>query len=116
MVEAWEVATLSRDMSLTDIKLWGKLVEPGKNTGSFRNCGVTVGEHVPPGPQELDRLMKRWHENIYVMTPEEAYKEFELIHPFLDGNGRVGKIIYNYLKGTMDNPVLPPNFFGCYNL
>ena len=45
------------------------------------------------------------------MTPEEAYKEFQIIHPFEDGNGRVGKIIYNKLKNSLDNPTFPPIFF-----
>lgn len=48
-----------------------------------------------------------------VKSPEDMfYKMYEEIHPFSDGNGRTGKILYNYLCGTLENPIWPPNFFG----
>jgi len=48
-------------------------------------------------------------------TPAEAYREFQEIHPFRDGNGRVGKIVFNLLNGTLHDPQMPPNFFNCAN-
>lgn len=129
MVEAWDYA-LSRTglpesyriPTLEEIMMLGKLVEHEVNTGiSWRNCNVGVGDHIAPQHRELSELMDRWYSVIprsrgqnTGMTPEEAYKEFELIHPFQDGNGRVGKIIYNWLRfyDGLIHPVLPPNFFG----
>jgi fido (protein-threonine AMPylation protein) len=49
------------------------------------------------------------------MTPDEAYLEFEEIHPFVDGNGRAGKIIFNWLADSLGDPKMPPNFWGIYN-
>lgn len=120
MCEAWDYAGGAADdlpygrlPSLIQIQRLGKLVEHDANTGtSWRSCNVRVGLHVAPQYREVPDLMSRWCANLDAMTPAEAYKEFELIHPFQDGNGRVGKIIYNWLKGTLDDPVMPPNFFG----
>lgn len=52
------------------------------------------------------------HTNIAKSQEDVFYFEYEQIHPFSDGNGRTGKILYNYLLDSMDDPVLPPNFFG----
>jgi hypothetical protein len=46
---------------------------------------------------------------------DQFYFEYENIHPFVDGNGRSGKILYNYLLGRLDDPVMPPNFWGSSN-
>lgn len=38
--------------------------------------------------------------------PLEYYTSFEKIHPFVDGNGRLGSILFNW--ADLDNPVHPP--------
>lgn len=32
--------------------------------------------------------------------------------PFADGNGRTGKILHNWLLGTLNDPVLVTDYFG----
>lgn len=121
MVGAWVHALRRLNRALFDddvypsldlIKTWGLMVEPGVNHGYWRGVGMMVGLHVAPGPDEVPELMARWHARLSDMTPGEAYREFEVIHPFADGNGRVGKIIFNWLNSTLDSPIMPPNYFG----
>lgn len=97
------------------IALLGHLVEPTKNNGAFRGCGVRVGDVVCPPPNEVKGLIDRYIDALPRMSPAEAYKEFERIHPFVDGNGRVGKIVFNMVNKTLDHPVMPPNFWGIAN-
>lgn len=74
--------------------------------GRFRvdNEYVRVGSHIAPGPRELkDRLQKMLaeyhassHESI-IKRIAKLHLTFEYIHPFVDGNGRIGRVINNYL-------------------
>ncbi|EKD59055.1 MAG: hypothetical protein ACD_56C00003G0006 [uncultured bacterium] len=74
--------------------------------GRFRkdNEFVRVGNHIAPSPQEiLDRLEKMLtiynaesHENI-IKRIAKLHLTFEYTHPFCDGNGRIGRVINNYL-------------------
>ena len=99
---------------LYEIALLGSLVEPYKNPGSFRQCEVRVGSNVvPTRAVDVPAALKRLLDVEASMTPLEFYKAFELIHPFADGNGRVGKILLNWKNGSLLNPIFPPNdLFG----
>lgn len=74
--------------------------------GRFRsgNEYVRVGSHIAPGPKEVkDRLQKMLaeynasiHESI-IKRIARLHLTFEYIHPFVDGNGRIGRVVNNYL-------------------
>ena len=74
--------------------------------GRFRkdNEYVRVGNHIAPNSNEVvDRLEKMLagynaasHENI-IKRIAKLHFAFEYTHPFCDGNGRIGRVINNYL-------------------
>ena len=91
----------------------GRLVEPYKNKEGIRTCGVRVGMRVCPKPEQVERLLTKLFESRDDLTPMEFYKEFEEIHPFVDGNGRTGKILLNWMNGSLLKPIFPPaDLFG----
>ena len=125
MVEAWLMARrrfertppLALASSLTpEIFMdWGRRIEPIKNAQGFRDCDVRVGSRQCPPYQEVPKLMAEFVSALSELTPEEAYLRFQLIHGFRDGNGRTGKILFNWLRGSLNRPEVPPNFFDCSN-
>jgi hypothetical protein len=126
MIQAWEWAAWRRreqgNLDVAVIERLGQLVEPEKNQEGFRTCTVYVGSYQCPPPDQVRQLARNWITFVNSTTTSGAdqhaqtcYVSFEEIHPFTDGNGRVGKIIYNWIRGTLDDPKMPLNVWGISN-
>lgn len=74
--------------------------------GRYRDLNVTVGPHRPPPYQRIQLFMDQLSEQYKgtLITIKELvawYTDFETIHPFQDGNGRVGGVIVAVLSHQM---------------
>jgi Fic family protein len=98
---------------------------PQLGIGRFRSqitpYNVSVGEYVPPTFMRVPDLMRHWMCDLRVglldqsSQPKLDYmaifcggllQRFEAIHPFVDGNGRVGRLFVNYCLGYWGMPPL----------
>jgi hypothetical protein len=117
MLDAWSYAlVLSHEWprpSMVESITLGKMVERRKNKKGIRSCGVRVGLRVCPPADEVQDRLELLFAHGDDLSPIEFYKEFEMIHPFVDGNGRTGKILLNWKNGTLLDPIFPPSdLFG----
>lgn len=109
-------------------EIHGKLLARGrgseKQPGEFRRSQNWIGGSrpgdavfVPPPPDEVSRCMgelESWLHDRPERTPTLlkaalAHVQFETIHPFLDGNGRVGRLLVTLLlcaEGVLREPLL----------
>lgn len=96
-----------------------------KNRGDFRRMQVYIGvpgtpieeaSYVPPPITEIPHLLGNWEK--YINTDDEkdllvqigvAHYQFEAIHPFMDGNGRIGRLLiplFLYERNLLSHPLL----------
>lgn len=99
-----------------------------KNPGNFRVKDVWIGQkgtekgaarYVPPDPAHVSQLMEELERFIAhpgTLHPLVAigviHHRFEAIHPFEDGNGRVGRLLvtlYLIQQGLLEMPILYPS-------
>jgi Fic family protein len=99
-----------KDMDIEMILLLHKMLMANINTeiaGRFRQPGefVRVGTHIAPPPERVEELItgmlynyKALYDSANIIKRlSRLHLTFEHIHPFIDGNGRIGRVIINYL-------------------
>lgn len=91
-----------------------------KTPGEYRKLPVAVGRHIPPPANRIPDLMKDLeaflNANTYppLLKAGIAHAQFETIHPFLDGNGRIGRllIVLGFVHdGILHEPLIYPSYY-----
>jgi cell filamentation protein, protein adenylyltransferase len=94
-----------------------------KGRGRFRtiqnyigapNSALEDAAFVPPPANQIPTLLDNWEKYYHMERPDPLvqlaviHAQFEIIHPFLDGNGRLGRILlplYLYEKKILRQPM-----------
>ncbi len=77
--------------------------------GALRTQQVTVGRHLPPVPEALEKFLARYEEAYRGSTSAEArliaiaaaHHRLAWIHPFVDGNGRATRLVTHRALSTI---------------
>jgi Fic family protein len=78
----------------------GEVMDQG-TAGEYRTIRVKVGDYVAPPPEQvrpmMSDLLEWWNKQAPEISPilssPIVHHQFETIHPFADGNGRVGRML-----------------------
>lgn len=77
-------------------------------------CGMEDARFVPIGADKLPAAMSEWERYAHADVPDRLvqlavlHAEFEALHPFLDGNGRLGRMLvplYLWQTGLIHRPM-----------
>jgi Fic family protein len=114
-----EVLAYEKDLSLRVILLWHKrLFEETKPdiAGKIRAHQVAISgsRFIPPSPVEVQPLLReffRWYDrNKSSLHPVElaagVHLRFVTVHPFADGNGRMSRLLMNFVLQRRGFPPL----------
>lgn len=103
-------------LNIDNILLLHKMLLGGINdkiAGRLRHEGeyVRVGSHIAPPPEELRQLLENLitnyssnHDLYFLDNIAYYHLEFERIHPFIDGNGRIGRVLINHQLASLGYP------------
>lgn len=97
----------------------GKYKAPGEfrveqNWIGKAGCPIEEASFVPPDPLRLQEFLQAWEnyldfdDNNFLLQTAVVHAQFELIHPFKDGNGRIGRILiplFLYQKKQLSQPM-----------
>lgn len=102
-----ELAKQDKDLSEFDIKSIHNLVlaDRPEDRGTFRRVNVRIAGSltnpvqpylIKPKIEELLNNYKEWNKTMHIVERIAIFHlQFENIHPFIDGNGRTGRLIMN---------------------
>ncbi len=121
-----EVSTAERFLALEEIKVddidhyvWTTTVRHGAMAaGKLRNwtgMDVRVGTHNPPrGGYAVEAALTELLRDAMLLTPWVLHTRYEQLHPFTDGNGRSGRLLWLWRMQQGDVPVAPMGFLQTF--
>ncbi|MEB3283172.1 MAG: Fic family protein [Lyngbya sp.] len=84
-------------------------------------CSLADATYIPPPPDEMMQALDNLEKFLHDSTPMPslikvglAHAQFETIHPFLDGNGRTGRLLITFLlceKNILKYPLLYISYY-----
>ncbi|HEV2193799.1 MAG TPA: Fic family protein [Nitrosopumilaceae archaeon] len=115
----YEILKSKKELSMQVVLDWHwKLFQKTKKdiAGKFRKYQVAIGssKFMPPSPVEVHPMMTEffqwYHKNKNKLHAVElaalAHLKFVTIHPFGDGNGRISRLIMNFILNRKNYPML----------
>lgn len=107
-VEATKVFVALDDVRQSDLEAFVSACQPGAVIRDRVGLNVRVGSHIPPSGgrqivESLHTLLERANKPAGVYSPWRLHVDYETLHPFTDGNGRSGRVLWLWMMLHLGN-------------
>ena len=92
------------EIFIEDMEAFVSIYQPNAQLRSKTGLDVRIGNHFPPmGGVEVGYALNELLLDIKKYNPYEAHCIYETLHPFTDGNGRSGRVLWAWHTRQVEN-------------
>ena len=100
-------------VTISELERFLSVYQPDAKLRNTVGMDVRIRNYVPPlgGPEIVERLQKLLDTDIHAYY---LHIEFELLHPFMDGNGRVGRALWAWKMASKRDKIINSFLYNFY--
>lgn len=103
-VKAHLLFLLHKELTLDSLKEFVSIIQPGSILRNRLGLNVRIGDYYPPmGGEHIEKNLQKLLNSINnnEVRPYKAHYLYEKLHPFTDGNGRSGRVIWLWMMNRL---------------